>query len=464
MKIKFLTVIASLLTAAFMITSCLDNDVTEVEYSSDASITAFSINDIETKYTAQVNDKDTTLTVTVNGNKYPFAINQRTRHIYNVDSLPVGTDVSKVVVNIKSDGIGIFIVREDKDTIWTDTDSLNFEKPIRFKAMAMSGLYGPTYQAEINVHKQEPDSLQWNYMGDNFDHTVREQKAVTAGEHIYIFTRQENGTAITSTHIRDGKTWTPLQLLPEHVRHADYASAMTWGDELYILAGNDLYCSADGESWSKVGANTSFSRLIANVHSEHNKRLYAIDTQNHFVESEDGLAWETCGEAPENFPQSGLSHAAYPLVTNPSIDRMVLMGENGIATDTTSTVWTKLTTEKNWADYPTAEGDRLYCPKLAHIGMIHYNGQLYAFGGPGKSFDTDIAAFSRFYASADQGVTWRPVTRQVCFPAEFAELYEQAEGNYSYVVDKDNYLWMVWSRSGQVWKGRINKLGFKTTK
>lgn len=464
MKIKYLTAIACLLAAAFMITSCLDSDEVEVEYSSESSITSFSIEDIETQYTEKVDGKDTTLTVTVNGSKYPFAIDQHTRHIYNVDSLPVGTDVSKVVVNIKSDGIGIFIVREDKDTLWTDTDSLNFEKPVRFKVMAMSGLYGPTYQAEINVHKQVPDSMQWSYLGDSFDHSIRAQKAVTANEHIYVFARQADGTALTSTHIRDGKAWTPLQLLPEEVRHADYASAMAWGDKLYILAGNDLYCSADGESWSKAGANTQFSQLIAQAHSEHHKRLYAIDTQNHFVESEDGVAWETCGEVPENFPQSGFSHAAYPLETNPSIGRMVLMGETAIATDTTSTVWTKLTTEKSWADYPTAEGSRLYCPKLAHIAMIHYNGQLYAFGGPGKSFDTDIAAFSRFYTSTDHGVTWKAISRQVCFPAEFTGLYEQAEGDFSYVVDKDNFLWVIWSRSGEVWKGRINKLGFKTKK
>lgn len=129
MKIKFLTVITSLLTAAFMITSCLDDNEVETEYSSESSITAFAIKDkIETQYTEKVNGKDTTLTFTVDGTKYPFAIDQGTRHIYNVDSLPVGTDISKVVVSITSDGIGVFIVAEDKDSLWNETDSLNFEK------------------------------------------------------------------------------------------------------------------------------------------------------------------------------------------------------------------------------------------------------------------------------------------------------------------------------------------------
>ena len=462
MKIKFLTVIASLLTAAFMITSCLDDNEVEIEYSSESSITAFSINDIETEYTQEVNGEDTTLTFTVDGSKYPFAIDQGARHIYNVDSLPVGTDVSKVLVEIETDGIGIFIVAEDKDTLWNTTDSLNFEKPVQFKVMAMSGVYGPIYKAQINVHKQVPDSLQWSLMGTSFDNTIQAQKAVTAGDYIYVFAQQENGAAITSTHINDGKTWTSLQALS--IPNADYSSAMAWGDNLYILADNDLYSSTDGTSWNKITTNVKFSTLVANVHSEYNQKLYAIDTDNHFIESEDGLQWETYEEVPAHFPVNHISYASYPLATNKFIDRMTLMGENTLATDTTSTVWTRLTTEESWGDYPTAENDQYYCPKLANISMIHYNDQLYAFGGPGKSFGETIPAFSKFYESTDQGATWEPVSRYVFFPDEFSDLYNQANGHYSYVVDKNDFLWIIWSQSGQVWRGRINKLGFESRK
>lgn len=464
MKIKFLTVITSLLTAAFMITSCLDDNEVETEYSSESSITAFSIKDkIETKYTEEVNGKDTTLTFTVNGDKYPFAIDQSTRHIFNVDSLPVGTDVSKVVVSIKSDGIGIFIVAEDKDSLWNETDSLNFEKPVQFKVMAMSGVYGPIYKAEINVHKQVPDSLQWSYLGNNFDTTIQAQKAVTLNDQIYVFAQQSNGVALTTTNINDGKSWTPLQSL-SNIPNADYSSAMAWGGKLYILADSNLYSSINGTDWSKINTDTKFSKLIANVYSDYNHKLYAIDTDNHFIESEDGSTWKTNEIVPKNFPASHISYAAYPLVTNKSIDRMTVMGENAITSDTTSIVWSKLTTENKWEDYPTAAYDRYYCPKLAHIAMIHYNDQLYAFGGPGKSYGKNIPAFSKFYESADQGVTWKPISKYVLFPSEFTDLYNQANGNYSYIVDKNNFLWIIWSQSGQVWRGRINKLGFEPKK
>lgn len=463
MKIKFLTAITGLLTAAFIITSCLDSNEIEIEYSSESSITGFSINDIETQYTQVIDGKDTTLTFTVEGSKYPFAIDQSARFIYNVDSLPVGTDVSKVVANIQSDGIGIFIVAADKDTLWSDTDSLNFENPIRFKVMAMSGAYGPTYKAQINVHKQVPDSLQWNFRGNSFDSSIQAQKAVTLGDYIYVFASQKNGTAVTTTHINDGSTWTSLQIL-SGIPDADYSSVMTWGDKLYILANNDLYCSTNGTDWDRVSTNAGLAQLTASVFTAHNRKLYAIDTNRHFMESVDGVVWETREEIPASFPTSHLSYATYPLETNPSIDRMILTGENGIAADTTSIVWTRLTTEASWGDYPTAENDRYYCPKLNHIAMIYYNDRLYAFGGPGKSFDKDIPAFSCFYESIDQGITWKPVSQYVLFPPEFTDLYQQAEGHYSCVVDKNDFLWIIWSRSGQVWRGRVNKLGFDSRK
>lgn len=459
MKIKFLTVITSLLAAAFMITSCLDDNEDETVYSSNSSITAFSIENIETKYTAEVNGKDTTLTATVIGKNYPFVIDQGQRLIYNVDSLPVGTDVKKVVVNITADTPGIVIVAEDKDTVWVSTDSLNFEKPVKFKVMAYSGVFGPTYTASINVHKQVPDSLQWTQINSNFaGNEVKEQKAVTMDDLIYVFTRQDTKVAITTTNINDGRNWTPLQTID--VDNADYSSAMAWGSRLYILANNELYASTNGTEWSKVNTDAKFNKLIANVHTKDNQKLYAINTENHFMESEDGTTWTVNEEVSLTFPQTHLSYAAYPLVTNTSIDRLTIMGDNSIATDTTTIVWTKLTTETNWADYPVTENGSHYCPKLENIGMIYYNELLYAFGGPGKSYNKDIAAFSRFYYSKDQGVTWNPVSKYVFFPESFTDLYNQANGNYSYIVDKNNFLWIIWSKTGEVWRGRINKLGF----
>ena len=465
MKIKFLTVITGLLMAAFMITSCLNDDDNEVTLSSESSITAFSIKDnIETKYTAKVNGKDTTLTATVKGSDYPFIIDQVERRIYNADSLPVGTNVSKVVVEITADTPYIVFVA-DKDSLWTSTDSLNFENPVKFKVMAQSMEYGAVYTAEINVHKQEPDSLVWSNLSSDFNGSaIQAQKAVYFNDKIYVFARQDEGkVAVTTTSITDGHSWSALQ--PLSLEKADYSTAMTWGDHLYIIAENQLYQSENGTDWSKIESAPKLKMLVSNIYSqnnpEENNKLIAINTDNVFVESHNGTEWTEQESVPYGFPETSLSFVSYPLNTNSSIDRMLVLGENPIATDTTSVVWAQLSTENTWGNYPPEKDNLDFCPKLENIAMIHYNNQLYAFGGPGKKNGSNLAPFSAFYESVNNGITWQQVKRYVFFPEEFSNLYKQADGNYSYVIDKNNYLWIMWSKSGQVWRGRINKLGFK---
>ena len=90
-----------------MFTSCLDSDGDfEIEYSPYAVLRSVSISDIDTKYIVKATDgSDSTVTKTVVGSYYPFAINHETCEAYNVDSLPVGTDVTKVATNISCDGV-----------------------------------------------------------------------------------------------------------------------------------------------------------------------------------------------------------------------------------------------------------------------------------------------------------------------------------------------------------------------
>lgn len=460
MKIKFLPVITSLLAAAFMITSCLDSNEVETEYSSNASITAFSINDIDTRHTETRNGKDTTIVTTVIGKKYPFSIDQSKRFITNLDSLPVGTDITKVVASITADTPWIIMTKEDKDTVWTSTDSLNFETPLKFKVVAYSGVYGPSYTVNLKVHKQVPDSLQWTRVSTAFHKEIAAQKAVALGETIYVFAQLNDQTVLTTTSIQDGRNWTTPQTLnlPTPI---DYTSAMAWGDHLYVLANADLYRSANGSTWERVNADdVKLSRLIANTASANNRKLYAINTDNHFVESENGTAWSVQEEVGEGFPTHNLSYASLPLVTNPSIERIAVMGNNEVPSDTTCITWSKLTTEKAWGDYPSNSNSN-FCPKLAHISMIYYNDLLYTFGGPSQRNGKEIPAFSLFYVSKDQGITWQSVSRYLSFPDSFANLYQQADGNYSCVIDKNDFLWIIWSKSGEVWRGRINKLGFE---
>jgi len=458
MKLRVLNIFMGLFITTCLITSCLDTDTIEYEYSSNASITSFSIADqIVTYFPGETAlGVDTTFSVSVSGSDYPFVIDQNTGHIYNPDSLPVGTDISKVVVSITADTYGIYIVAEN-DSLWEETDSLDFRNPIQFKVMSETGVFGRTYKAEINVHKQDPDSLAWSKITSNLSTDIQAQKAVYANNHIYVFTEQENQVAMTMTDTSDGKTWSALENIDIPAK-ADYTSVMVWDNKLYILANNELYSSENGLNWTKVNTQQTFSQLVAS-----SSKMVGIDTENRYVSSKNGTEWEQYNLMPDNFPASDYSFANYPLATNSQIERMVVIGKDATVNeaDTTTVVWAQLDTENEWTAL-TFEENKYSCPKLENASIIQYNNKLYTFGGAKKYLGLEIVApFQYFFESSDNGITWNTVTEKVMFPTEFARLYQEAKGNYSYIVDDNQFIWIMWSQTGEVWRGRMNKFGFK---
>ena len=197
MKLKVLNIIACLFVAACAITSCLDSEDIVYETNYNASITAFSFDSIITYYPSVTKEgKDTTLSKYVVGSKYPFVIDQIRGQIYNADSLPKGTDISKVVVDINTDGYYVFIEAGENDSIWAETDSLDFTKPIQFKVLSEMSTFGQIYTAQINVHQQDPDTMNWTKLTSNFSTEIKAQKAVYVNNSIFVFTDNETQVAV----------------------------------------------------------------------------------------------------------------------------------------------------------------------------------------------------------------------------------------------------------------------------
>lgn len=453
MKLRVLNIIACLFVAACTITSCLDDENINYEMNFNASITSFSIVDSIITYYPSVTaeGKDTTLSTAVVGSKYPFIIDQNKGLIYNADSLPVGTDVSKVVVNIASDGYYIVIEAGENDSLWISSDSLDFTKPVQFKVLSEMNTFGRTYTAQINVHKQDPDEFSWNKLTNNLSTEIQAQKAVLSNRRLYVFAEQASQVAVTSSS--DGKEWTALQAIDIPVK-ADYSTVMAWNGQIYILADKQLYTSTNGTNWTKVETTQTFAQLLA---CSKNK-ITGIDENNFYIESTDAANWERYEEMPTNFPQAPYTFTNYALSTNSNIERILMMGYNPVAEDTTSTIWSQIDNEHSWSEM-TYDGNNHLCPKFEKPTMIHYNGKLYAFGGPAIDGGT-ISAFAHIYTSKDNGISWETVKKEFYFPEEFKTLYEESEGNYSCIIDKNNFIWMIWSKTGEVWRGRINKLGF----
>lgn len=489
MRIKFLSIIASFFMVSFVITSCLDND-NEVNYSPDATIHAFELDTIGY------------------GVNYKFTIDQISRLIYNVDSLPVNADtiINKILIKTLTTASGIVTMKDqnDQDSIVNINDSIDLLKYVNateknnflvLKVWAPNMEVQNEYKVNIRMHTMVPDSLSWGTapIADNpVINTAEKQKVVTLGDKILLFTQNSDiySTAIPAGSPTDrlnyGQKWDKETTgkLPEG---ADVTSIIRFVDKLYLLTEDKkVYNSNDGLTWTEDnvltpdGATvtnliTSFSNSDGSNHKNINGIASVVekDGKKYFSfaeQKETGWNITTSTEVvPAEFPINNLSADVY--ATESGTLNAIVVGNtaDGLDNDTATVVWAS-EDGKSWIPMEIPSNNN--CPKLVDPSIIHYNDAFYICGKENKD---DAKGFQKFYTSPTL-LVWKGVDRMFMLPgilppvkleggitqhpySEFS--FKGKEANYSMVVDRNHYIWMVGGKDiNKIWRGRVNKLGF----
>lgn len=473
MRMKPVPLIAALVAATSMMTACLNNDY-EISYSSESSITGFSIGTLYIdKMGTDENGDDSAYIDTITFSDYYFTIDQSTRTIENKDSFPVGTYTDKVVTSITYDsGSGILFYRPNgssSDTIWTSTDSIDFTEPLEFRVYLYNGLIGSPYTIKLNVHQVEPDTITWKDIDITFNEgNLTKQKALYAEGCLYVFGEDGSGNPVieyTDISDEDPDGWTSIDVSGTTVKPY---SAISWNGLIYFLNESgelqtlDPY---DNSIASVQGITETFSQLIGADDTK--EMLYAI-TDNDTVGclTADGI-WTSDGSQPENLASISsqrISSYTEALSYNQNITRTTILCNNPgtCEPDSAAVVYQRLSNEDEWLEVLQNEP----MPDLENVVMMYYDEQLYAFGGPSSYSSSAIKdAFYGFYISGDLGLAWLLATECLYFPEDFANRYTGNEGNFSAAsspeigTSKGNFIWIIWE-DGNISRGRINRLGF----
>ena len=157
--------IYAILTALTLIVSASCNS----SGNGDNEPTVVSANTLVSNFRLQKNDSVMTLLDSI-----PFTIDVNRRLIYNPDSLPKGTDITRLVASISlasSTSVGEISISGAttmKDTTYTynasATDSIDFTGRVTLTVKAADGISTKQYLLQVNVHNLESDSLYWNKM------------------------------------------------------------------------------------------------------------------------------------------------------------------------------------------------------------------------------------------------------------------------------------------------------------
>ena len=464
MKIRILpSLVAGIMTATFFLSSCLGNDYEEIEYPSTSSITSFSIGTLhQTFYVKSSEGEDSVYTDTISYADVPFTIDQINRKIYNKDSLPKGVDITRVVASISADYAAVYYVKNNKDTIWTTADSLDFSKPVTFKVMTFNPTlnqfdFGASYEVSVNVHKLNPDSLVWKHFENNkFANNIvyTKQKAVYTNESLYVFGETADGSVkANKTSVKRGNisSWNEITL----PAGTNIYSATAFNNNVYFVANEELYFLEN--QITKVGNFTGLTNLI----TVSNGKLLAYKGNENKVVTINSEDNEPTGEESNfvnGYDLNGrMSAISMPSSHNKDLWRTIVMtnDNDGTAkTDTAANVFSYISSDETWVkyqpNYPTK------CPNQGNISMITYDGKIYAFG----------EEFDYFYTSNDNGLNWNQETGYMVFPSENKNGIDKlttyrGNGSYSAVVEengnKGSFIWFIWE-DGSATRALLNRL------
>ncbi len=476
---------------AMMLASCLSDDDSsaDVVYYGDAAITSFSLGTLNRYYlynngdTIKKNTDGTDSTTTVDCSGFKMVIDQlgyatdkngnltKLHPICNADSLPAGTDLRKVVTSVSSKNsgvVGLVRIKSDaaaEDTVdyYSSSDSLDFTQPREFHVYSTDASYRRRYLVTLNVHKEQPDSFAWHKQSIS---DAVQGKTYTAsrtcapgGDYIFVAATDGTETEFLRKNISDdSEPWTLLDGRTFGVEA--YKNIAALDGYVYVFDQGIMYRSKNASSWETVASNVSgISKIVGSSDS----KIYALASVGGGIKSTtNGIDWadETLDDEAEYLPTENMSVFTEPLSTNKSASRIVIIGTGNDDAKTTR-VWTKIEDPTETEDpykWTFCKGEERYAlPYMQGMTAMRYDNAIYAIGGVGLD-NTKVKAYAKIYRSLDHGLTWQKGTL-FTLPKGMAETLEPAAVNM--VADKENHVWIVSAGSGEVWKMRINRLGWK---
>lgn len=196
-----------------------------------------------------------------------FSIDLNSGVIFNADSLPKGTDVSKLLVKItfanNMTKVNL-IFRHDNEMDTVDylknpTDTIDFSDPVALEVTALDGVNSFTYQVKVNVHKQDPDVIAWqeletSKLPSRLPNPLA-QHTVVCNDMVYCLVEENNGefTLSSSADLNMGQ-WEKKVFAPGFL--PDVTTFTASSDSFFVLnVYGDLFESADLSSWNSTGEN-----------------------------------------------------------------------------------------------------------------------------------------------------------------------------------------------------------------
>lgn len=449
MKILNTAVVPAFLIAFLsVVTACGTDSYYESTGTGDCLVTSVQLGTMNrTINTKTAAGKDTVLKATVNGTYYPMSIDQQNQTIFNVDSLPVGTDLKKVVfTTFNMQGYGVIrSLTSNKDTLLSLTDSTDLSVPRSITVYSTNGLNKRTYTLNVRMHKEYADSFRWNKVATSVPELAAlggKTRLVSTADSLFAFGVKNGNPVVLLAAKNQTSHWTE-NTLPAGF---DCSSVVEFQNRYFAIVGGRVFVSDNSSSWGDARSTFSPSSLVGGSSA----LLFAVK-DGKFYSSPDGVEWtEGSDDSPADVPATGVCGAALPVLGDELRETALVVG---VKTDGTSAVWARDVVKNNedgdytWRYLNPVDEAEFRCPALSNPSLAVYDGGLAIVG------TTAADTVSYISISHDNGRTW--IANEINMP--FAT--KTSSGQVLMTSDSDNFLWII--NGGNIYKGRHNRLGWK---
>ncbi len=368
-----------------------------------------------------------------------FSVDLNRGVIFNADSLPLGTDISRLIpvvtftntmskaqIVVSEDG------KEDRTFNYLENgnDSIDFTKKVALKVTAYDQQTEYTYDIKVNVHKQSPDSLMWDKMAvaklPYIDSDPVSQRTLQYNDEILTYLEGENGRYYTY-HCEDfnegythGVSWFPSF-------NPDLSTLVAIENDLYMLdKEGHLYTTSGGKGWTDTGET-----WVTLIGPYMNSVLGVKQTDDGLIHCHypaNDLISDT--EVEPDFPLSGRSELVQLSTKWAKEPTVFFVG--GELPDMTFSDATWAFDGSVWAKIDDISGPAVKAPLLINYfnnrklsDIFHpYDTEAWLLIGGEKA---DGTFNDTVYYSYDNGITWRPGSSLMQLP-DYVPLLQGAQG------------------------------------
>lgn len=195
-----------------------------------------------------------------------FSIDLDNGVIFNADSLPKGTNITKLipVITFANSMSEVKIEMEGGsektgtvDYLESPNDTIDFSGKVTLNVTAADGINKYSYRIKVNVHKEVPDSMMWDKLGvSDLPSRLKgavAQKTVIRDKKVFTLIEESDAsfTLASTSNIGEG-SWSKESVtipFPPEIESLTATSEAFW----MLDSDGNLYTSADAKTWSATG-------------------------------------------------------------------------------------------------------------------------------------------------------------------------------------------------------------------